>query len=262
MSNVCINKNDAEVGMLKKWLKYSSAFISVKDITGKYVAMSNAYANFLGYKHCEEVLGKYAADIFPLKYAAACQKQDKLVINTARTLTFKNKFLHPKKGLLYLEGVKTPILDETKSVIAVETVVTDVTEKYELFHKIQREQTKFKKFFNDIPIAVWIKDSKSRFVNVNKEFCEIFKVKKEEVIGSKYVIHERLVGIIGEEELSLMQAQDTFVLKENKRHVLEFCRVQDGKKSCIKMIKIPICRQGKVLGLIGCCHSTEDRKPL
>lgn len=261
MSNACFGEH-FDTMVFKNWLKFSSAFISIKNTDGKYIGISDAYANFLGYESSEDITGKYTPNVFSLKNAAAYAKQDKLVINTVRQLTFKNKFVHPEKGLLYLEIVKTPILNEKKTVVAIETVVTDVTEKYLLFNKLQREQLKFKRFFNDIPVAVWIKDAKNRYINVNREFCEIFNSPKDEIIGQKYVNQERLEGIIGEEELSLIRAQDEFVFKENKKHVLEFCTIQDGKKGCIKMIKIPIFRKGKVIGLIGCCHSTLDKKPM
>lgn len=261
MSNACFGEHFDTV-VFKNWLKSSSAFISIKNLDGKYLGISDAYAKFLGFENCDEIIGKYTPDVFSLKNAASYAKQDKLVLNTARQLTFKNKFIHPDKGLLYLDVVKTPILNEKKAVVAIETAITDVTEKYLLFHKLQREQLKFKRFFNDIPVAVWIKDARNRYINVNSEFCEIFNTKKDEIIGQKYVNHERLEGSIGEEELALIQAQDEFVLKENKRHVLEFCTIQGGKKGCIKMIKIPILRQGKVIGLIGCCHSTVDKKPM
>ena len=141
--------------------------INIKNLDGQYIALSDAYAKFLGYNKAEDIIGKYPADIFPLKNALAYQKQEKLVLNTARKLTFQNKFIHPDKGLLYIEGVKTPVLNEKKAIVAIETVITDVTEKYLLINKLQREQMKFKKFFNDIPVAVWIKDARNRFINAH-----------------------------------------------------------------------------------------------
>lgn len=248
--------------MLENWIKCSSVLINIKNLDGQYIALSDAYAKFLGYNKAEDIIGKYPADIFPLKNALAYQKQEKLVLNTARKLTFQNKFIHPDKGLLYIEGVKTPVLNEKKAIVAIETVITDVTEKYLLINKLQREQMKFKKFFNDIPVAVWIKDARNRFINVNKEFCEIFNVNKDEIVGQKYINPENLAEIMGEEELAMLQAQDEFVLKENKRHVFEFCTLNEGKKGCFKMIKIPIFGNGKVIGLVGCCHTTVDKKPM
>lgn len=261
MSNACFGEHFDTI-VFKNWLKSSSAFISIKNLDGKYLGISEIYAKFLGYESSEDIVGKYTPDVFSLRNAASYAKQDKLVVNAVRQFTFKNKYVHPEKGLLYLEIVKTPILNEKMSVVAIETVVTDVTEKYLLFNKWQREQLKFRKFFNDIPVAVWIKDARNRYVNVNREFCAFCNSSKDEVIGQKYVNQERVEGIIGEEELSLIRAQDEFVLKENKKHILEFCTIRDGKKCCIKMIKIPISIKGKVIGLIGCCHSTSDKKPM
>lgn len=244
--------------ILKYWLKSSSALISIKDTEGKYIGLSDTYAKFLGFENSDEIIEKYTTDIFSLKNAASYSKQDKLVINTARQLTFKNKYIHPERGLLYLEVVKTPILNEKKFVVAIETVVTDVTEKYLLLHKLQREQLKIKRFFNDIPVAVWIKDAKNRYINVNREFCEIFNVKKDEIIGQKSLNKERLVGIIGEDDFARMQSQDEFVLKENKRQAIDICATLNEENRCIRMIKIPILGNGKVIGLIGCCHYSVD----
>lgn len=261
MSNACCCEH-LDTLVWENWIKGSSVLINIKDTNGRYIAASDAYAKFIGYNKAEEIVGKFPADIFSFKNAMTYVKQEKMVINTFRKLTFQNKFIHPEKGLLYIEGVKTPILNEKKVVVAVETVISDVTEKYLLINKLQHEQLKFKKFFNDIPVAVWIKDARNRFINVNKEFCEIFNVTKDEIVGQKYINPENLEGIMGEEEFAMLQAQDEFVLRGNKRHVFEFCTLNEGKKGCFKMIKIPIFRNGKVIGLVGCCHTTIDKKPM
>lgn len=252
----------SDVSLWQNWLKLSSVMVNIKNTEGQFIAASDAYAKYLGYESADDIVGKYLTDIFPFKHAATCIKQEKIVLNTLKKYTFHHEFMHPKRGSLCVEGIKTPIYNKKKEIIAVETVINDVTEKYSLIHKLQREQRKFKRFFNDIPVAVWIKDARNRFINVNKEFCEMLNIKKEDILGQKFINHENIHGMMGEEELAILQAQDEFVLKENKRHVFEFCTFKDGKKGCYKMIKIPIFRKGKIVGLVGCCHSTSDKPPM
>ncbi len=97
----------------------------LKNVDCVYVYVNKAFADFLG-KEKKEVIGKTDRDLFPVDEAEKYIAGDKEVMNGGQQQKEEWK-VEGGKGLIWLQVLKTPVLDIEGNVVGVLCSVADIS---------------------------------------------------------------------------------------------------------------------------------------
>lgn len=143
-------------------------------------------------------------------FGELCQDSDQIILETLETGRFEEKG-NVRGELLILDVYKAPFRDESGEVIGVVGCGRDITEQRltesellvttidlaahmqelkateeELQHRVRQieEQANYiKALFSCLPVAITYKDTSGNYLDCNPAFCEMWGVRKEDIIG-------------------------------------------------------------------------------
>jgi PAS domain S-box-containing protein len=99
-----------------------------KDLHGRFTFANQRFCDSVG-RTLDEVLGKTDFDFFPSELAAKYQRDDAHVHRTGTPLAAAEEHVTARGDKLYVEVVKTPIVDARGEVIGTQGIFWDVTER-------------------------------------------------------------------------------------------------------------------------------------
>ena len=238
------------------WLSSTRQYVYFKDKHSRYIGFSECYAEIFGLR-AEDTIGKYDYELFPTELAQSFVRQDKQILQTGRSYTYKNVLNHPEKGRIIIEGKKSPIYNSDGEIIGIEGFSFDVTEKLNALRHAKDENVDLQIILDSIPLPVCVKDNDNVYANINTAYEEFFEVNREEVVGKdKFKNLEE--KFLSEEEILTLEAQSELVLTTKKKHTLTFCSTSKGKKRCYEIAKSPIIIKGNTAGYVGICRDITD----
>lgn len=113
--------------VLEALMHQSTDSIAVKDLSGRYLMINAAGANFLG-RDTSEIIGKTDFDLFELETAKAIRDSDCKIMETAKTELIED-FLRPLNGKnRYFQAMKCAFTTPSGEIIGIINVVRDITE--------------------------------------------------------------------------------------------------------------------------------------
>jgi len=119
-----------------------------------------------------------------------------------------------------------------------------------------QKNTALNSFMNNISDMVWVKDSDSRFIAVNKAFCEAVGMGMESLISHTCEV------CFTKKEAEKFREDDLKVMEDRKQRIIEE-KIIDSEKNEIwfETIKSPVLDEsGKVIGTIGIARDISKRK--
>ena len=125
-----INTNEE---LLQTMFNAATDIILIKDINHRFIKVNKAAIDFFNLP-LKKIIGKTAADIFPLELAEKATKEEKLVLEQGETLNL-DTVRTTAKGTKIINAIKTPIKNKKGEITGLLAILRDVTE----FRKLQKE---------------------------------------------------------------------------------------------------------------------------
>ena len=103
-------------------------FILRKDLYVRFTFANQRFCQMLG-RSLDEIMGKTDFDFYPPELASKYQRDDRYVIATGRTFETVEENVTPTGEKMYVQVVKTPILDVNDNIIGIQGIFWDITER-------------------------------------------------------------------------------------------------------------------------------------
>jgi PAS domain S-box-containing protein len=171
----------ASEARFRSFMEHAPIEMVVKDLEGRYVMVSRA-VEAIWDKPAAELLGRRACDISESAGATIVEAMDSEVIETGRTVAKEIHFPGWRNEWAY--GVKFPIKDAAGGLVAIGSVVLDITEKKHTEQELMRAKEQ----------AELANRAKSQFLaNMSHEL----RTPLNAILGFSEIICQQLYGPIG-----------------------------------------------------------------
>ena len=231
----------------------------VKDSQGRYVIVNQAMADHHGVAP-QDFVGRDATSFvhFTPESMELVRASDRRVFSTGQRAEI------PETPFLAADGtpgvdrvIKMPVRDDTGAVRLLVGIAEDITGRKRAEDELRASQHLLQTVFDALPYGAFIKDTESRYLSVNRSFCETWGIKPSEIVGKRVVSEE------------LRPPEDTEIALESDRIVLEsgkpfdFTPVQNvpgAGRRLIRVRKTPLRNEGgAIVGLVGAIEDMTER---
>ena len=226
--------------------------ISIQDKTFKVLYQNVVHKNLVG--------GDKSGQYCYLAYGST----DRVCEGCPVALSFKDGKIHTlekrtlsDKGLLHVEIKSSPLRNSSGEIISCIEAARDITQRRQIEEKLRESEERFRRIFEDGPLAIIISDPNYRILKANKTFCEMLGYSEEELAG--HSIEEFTYPEDREKSVSLLKQ----ALKgEIPLFDLEKRYVKKNRESLWVNLTATVIydREGKVLYAIGMIADITERK--
>ncbi|MBF0568099.1 MAG: PAS domain S-box protein [Nitrospirae bacterium] len=122
--------------------------ISIKDVSGRFVLINNAFKEFIGLDE-QEIIGRTYDKFFPRPFAAKERESDREVLETLKSVQIEHK-ISGREGDTYLETIKNPIFTDSGEVFGLVSVSRDITERKTLELELRQSRDEYRIGFRAI----------------------------------------------------------------------------------------------------------------
>ncbi len=170
------------------------------------------------------------------------------------------RFVHPDGKVVWVKGQALPEYDNQNIVVGYIGTITDITDSVEAEEQIKYTNNLLNTIIENLPDAVYMKDTKGRKLIANKADIDNMGVKsKAEVIGKTDF------DIFPEDIAKGFWDNDKYVLETGQSIIdkVEILKNKNNKTKYLQTSKIPVKNEkGKVIGLVGVGHDVTERTML
>ena len=115
--------------LLNSLLKHIPENIYFKDKKSRFVRIGEAFADYMGFKDSNEIIGKTDFDLFDEEHARPAYEDEQKIMNTGEPLQKEEKEIYPDGSIKWVETTKVPRFDEKGNIVGTFGISRDVTEK-------------------------------------------------------------------------------------------------------------------------------------
>lgn len=115
-------------------------YITVKDVESRYVLVNEAYANFLGLKTSQDLVGKTVFDVFPRDLAVRYAKDDREVLRTEQPLIkTESRTVDRANNVRWHSTTRVPLRNSAGETVGVLNISRDITDQKRAEEQIKRQ---------------------------------------------------------------------------------------------------------------------------
>ncbi|WP_051312854.1 PAS domain-containing protein [Sporocytophaga myxococcoides] len=173
---------------------------------------------------------------------------------------FNNQELLLKTGenvITYISITARPLRDRNNIVIGAVTVVRDITQRKQIQLDLDTARQQLQDMIDYSSACIFAKDLEGRYIFVNKNFEQVYKIEKERVIGNTDF------DFLSREEALPLHEHDEEVFRVGRDVSFEEELLRGGNPQTFISIKYPLKdNEGKIYGLCGIATEISDRKAM
>ncbi|MEP6564217.1 MAG: PAS domain-containing protein, partial [Mesorhizobium sp.] len=191
-----------------------AAFIKAEDLSIEFV--NKAWCALTGIPK-EEVIGRTDRQLFGVDDAETYSHDDTEVVVTGRVREIEEPVTHRDGTLRQLMTRKSRLvaLDGSVHLVGSSTDITDVKAREHALQESLRENEVFRSLIDNVPVSIYAKRSDLRQFYVNKGWCDLTGLSREDAIGKTDI---EIFGEDGEafvnSDLAVLRTGDTQEIEE------------------------------------------------
>ncbi|MEP6646051.1 MAG: PAS domain-containing protein, partial [Saprospiraceae bacterium] len=162
-------------------LDHSDSIISIKDLTGRYVLINQAFENQFKIQK-EDAVGKTAFDLFDRDAAEHIRNTDLEIIRILRQKKFE-EIIPRDTDVIHYSSLKFPLFDTNLIPYAICSISTDETEKTQNENLHRDQMNRILDLFNNAPCGYQATDDNGIIIEINDTLLRWLGYTREEVIG-------------------------------------------------------------------------------
>jgi PAS domain S-box-containing protein len=174
-----------DVNMLVEVLNNVGTCIFTKDVHGCYTYVNQAVLDLLNV-NSTDIIGFDDSHFFDLALSEQLKENDRKVIQEAITVeNVETNFIKSLQETRIYKTVKKPLFDDSKNVIGICGVSTDITAEKNLQKMVSVHKKLLHTVLDNVDAYIYMKDSERTFKYVNSKVAELFGMPAENIIGKK-----------------------------------------------------------------------------
>ncbi len=162
---------------LRAILDNSPFIVWLKDPNDCYITVNKAFADYIGLKDIQQVVGKTDLDFFPKDLAEKYRADDVEIMSTRRQKHIEEQAFDGEK-IHWVETFKTPIIDEHGNILGTTGFALDITARKQVEEELRIAATAF-----DTQQGMVLTDTDGTILRVNQAFTRLTGYSAEEAVG-------------------------------------------------------------------------------
>jgi PAS domain S-box-containing protein len=229
-----------------------------KDKKNQFILVNKAKAE---HSHVtpEEMIGKTDYDFLADEEAKQLFTDDTTILNSGKPIINKiEKLTYPDGTEKWISVTKIPRYNRQGNVIGTMGISRDVTDWKKAELRSARERELLYTLIESIPDSIYFKDSKNRFILVNRAKAEHWGVTPKDMIGKTDY------DFLPHEEAKKAFEDDSHILKTGQTiDKIEKITGSDGLERWFSVVKVPrYNKQGDIIGTMGISRNVTEWKKL
>ncbi len=227
-----------------------------KDTNGRYTFVNNNFCDLLQ-KPWETIIGKTDFDIYPHEQAEQYRFDDQRVIESEQAIEKIEFYEIPDQHKkLYIQVVKTPLLDFKRKVIGIQGIFWDITKQKEAEEEKRSYQDKLEAVLKAVPLPMFAKEANGTYTMINPAFESFFGISANQLLG------KTAKEVWPSQDVEVYQNQDSEIIIQDELQAYEYSlnnyaneqRHVIFTKSCFHD------GEGRVSGIVGAITDITEQK--
>ncbi|HEX3024670.1 MAG TPA: ATP-binding protein, partial [Chitinophagaceae bacterium] len=247
--------------LLRTLIDNSPDSVYIKDLNSRKVIANPLQVKLMGFDKEEDVINKNDYDVYPKDLADKYRESDLKIFNTGMPeLNCESSYTDKKNKQHWILTSKMPIKDELGNIVGLVGIGRDITDLKNADENIKKERNLLRTIIDNIPDAIYIKDTGCRKVIANP-----VDVKNCGFTNEAELLNKDDYDFFPQEIADNFYADDQFVLQTGNPILNreEFFIDPENTKHWLLSSKMPLKdEQGKIIGLVGIARDITKRKLL
>ncbi len=232
--------------------------VYAKDTGGRFLAANDAVALDVGLERAADLIGKTDFDLFPLDVAQGFFDVEQHIIASGEPMIDMEERRTDAAGApKWMLTTKMPMRDDHGKIVGLIGVARDITERKLAEQDWKTERALYRAMIDQVPDYLFVKDSDSRFVVVNRAVAADLGLQPDDLMGkTDFELHRReLAGKFFADEQKVISTGEPLLNLE------EFVINPSGKKQWLSTSKVPLRDEAnEIIGIVGICRNINERK--
>ena len=173
---------DQEMMILQTLVENLPDGIFLKDKESRFIFANQVIADLMGAPGLQALLGKTDHDFYPKEVADIFLKDERVVIETRRSLVNREESDSPSGRLRWLT-TKVPVIDSRGQVAGLLGITCNITERHEAEEALRRSEQSYRDLLEQAADGIFLLDENYNFLSANSEFCRMSGYAREELLG-------------------------------------------------------------------------------
>ena len=231
----------------------------LKDRDSRFIAVNEPFGVVCG-KRPNELVGLTDLDIWPREFAKLYRADDREVMLSGKRKIVEEPLTATNGRTLWIETIKTPILNEHGEVIGTTGIARDITERKRADEILRKREAQLAESQRIAGIGSWERDLATNAVVWSKELFRILGLDPERVAPT----YEVLMGLVVPEDREIQQKTVQEAIRKNKQYSSDFRIVKpDGTTALIHSQGEVVCDEaGRPVLLRGTAQDITERRQM
>jgi diguanylate cyclase (GGDEF)-like protein/PAS domain S-box-containing protein len=236
-------------------VEQSPSSIIITDLDANIEYVNEAFVRTTGYSP-DEVIGRNPRLLGSGKTPASSYRE--MWANLTSGKTWRGEFINRRKdGSEYIEAVlMSPVRQSDGSTTHYLAIKEDITERKSAERKLVRSEASLRAILDNVPYLIWLKDTESRFIAVNRAFFKTTGLPSIDDVPGK-TDFDLWPKALAEK----YRADDADVMATRQQKLTEERSLDNGRVTWVETFKAPILdKDGNLIGTTGFARDITERK--